>query len=92
MPKVYWLSTLKIRYSPEITIKPNKSSKKISLLLKKKGSISDVNNAPVLIATSAMDTFATLIAEKKAIQCTAISVPPTKNFKSPFEVVFKDFF
>ena len=44
------------------------NSKKSSFLLKNKGSISDVNKAPVLIETNATETFATFMAEKNVIQ------------------------
>ncbi len=79
-------------YNPAITINPNNNSKKINLLLKNRGSISDVNNAPVLIATKAIETLATFMAEKNATQCKAIIVPLIKNFNNPLGVVLRDFF
>ncbi len=90
-PKVCSLSTLKIKYNPAITISPKNNSKRISLLLKNNGSISDVNNAPVLIAIKAIDTLDTFMAEKKAIQCKAIIIPLNKNLRSAFGEVFSDF-
>ena len=92
IPKVYSVSKLKIRYKPEITIKPKKSSKIMSFLLKKMGSIIEVNSAPVLMATNATETLDTLMAEKKKIQCTAINTPPIKNLRSALGGTFIDFF
>lgn len=68
---------------------PKMSSIGINFLLKKKGSISDVNRAPVLIETKATETFETLIAEKKKIQCDAIKIPPIINFTIFFGDIFK---
>ena len=50
------------------SIQSKNNSKKSSFLLKNKGSISDVNKAPVLIETNATETFATFMAEKNVIQ------------------------
>ena len=50
-----------------------------------------VKNAPVLIVTKATETFETLIALKKVIQCRAIKIPVIANFKSPFLSMVKDF-
>ena len=53
IPNVYWDSKLKIIYNPPMTIIPKKISVALIFLLKKKGSISDVKKAPVLMATNA---------------------------------------
>ena len=92
IPMVYSLSTLKIKYKPAITIKPKSNSSNIKRLLKNKGSIRDVNSAPVLMAIKAIETLAIFIAVKKATQCNAIIIPLIRNFNNPFGVVLSDFF
>lgn len=64
----------------------------MSLLLKKKGSMRDVNNAPELIETRATDTFETFMAEKKKIQWSAINTPPMRNFTKARPSTFNDLF
>jgi len=63
-----------------MTKAPNKISMGRMRRLKKKGSMNDVKNAPVLIVTKATETLDTLMALKKVIQCNAIIIPERKNF------------
>ena len=79
-------------YNPPTTINPKNISSGFILLLKKKGSINEVNNAPVLIITNAIETLETLIALKKKIQCSAIIIPERKNFNNVFLSNRNDFF
>ncbi len=79
-------------YKPKITNDPSIISTKFIFLLKKNGSIKEAKKAPVLIVTNATDTFETLIALKKVIQCTAIMSPEIKKESAAFEVILKDFF
>ena len=42
--------------------------------------MNEVKKAPVLITTEAIETFETLIAKKKVIQCSEIKILDEKNF------------
>ena len=79
-------------YKPTTTSKPRIISTALILLLKKIGSMSDVKNAPVLIATRATETFETLIALKNVIQWSAIKIPDSKNLNNDFLSSSNDFF
>jgi hypothetical protein len=92
IPNLYCVSKLKITYKPAITSSPNTISIDFILLLKNKGSIKEVKNAPVLIVTKAIETLDTFIALKKNTQCNAIIIPVHKNFKTPFLSTLNDFF
>ena len=70
---------LKMIYNPTITNEPNKISINRMRLLKKKGSINEAKNAPVLMVTKATETLDTLMALKKVIQCKAMIIPESKN-------------
>ena len=61
-------------------------------LLKKKGSIKEVKNAPVLMVTSATETLEILIALKNVIQCSAMRIPETTNLSPDFRSTKKLFF
>ena len=79
-------------YNPPTTIKPRIISTALILLLKKIGSMSDVKNAPVLIANRATETFETLMALKNVIQWSAIKIPDSENLNSDFLSNSNDFF
>ena len=79
-------------YNPTTTSKPRIISTALILLLKKIGSMSDVKNAPVLIATRATETFETLMALKNVIQWSAIKIPDSKNLNNDFLSSSNDFF
>ena len=81
---MYFVSKLKIMYKPPTTIAPKRISISRIRLLKKKGSIKEVKNAPVLMVTNATDTLDTLIALKNMIQCRAMIIPEIKNLIKPF--------
>jgi hypothetical protein len=82
IPSMYFPSTLKIMVSPKTTINPKKISYQTTFLLKKMGSIIEVKKAPVDKHAKVIDTLETLIALKKVNQCSAITNPATKNFRS----------
>ena len=92
MPSLYLLSKLKIIYNPKITPIPKATSTNLTRLLKNIGSINVTKKAPVLIVTKATDTLETLMALKKKIQCSAITIPEKKNRNSPLASTAKDFF
>ena len=79
-------------YKPTITNRPRIISNDLMRLLKKTGSIREVKKAPVLMVTNATDTFETFIAEKNAIQWSAIRIPLIKNLTNAWGVIFKGFF
>lgn len=82
IPKIYFVSTLKIIYNPQITNKPKKISYHITFLLYHMGSKTEVNNAAVEIVANVTETLETLTAIKKVIQCNAIRIPVIKSPKS----------
>lgn len=74
-----------------MTSAPKKISMTLIFLLKKKGSMKEVKNAPVLMVTRATEILEILIALKKVIQCRAMRTPEKMNFSTDFRSTKKLF-